>query len=103
MNTPEPYTIDELCRRLAGTMRIGEDHFIGIAKSAKYIFPLPATRQSLELVLRLLPDNVLSHLTIHGSAQHVDGFEDGSIKIVDFGISRDKHNLQLTGNLFRYS
>jgi hypothetical protein len=35
MDTPEPCTIDERCRRSAGTTGIGEDHFAGIAKSAK--------------------------------------------------------------------
>ena len=56
VDTPEPGTIDELCRRFAGTIGIGEDHFAGIAKSAKYIFPPPNARQPLEVVLRLLPD-----------------------------------------------
>jgi hypothetical protein len=56
MDTPTPGTKDELCRRFVGTIGIGEDHFAGIAKSAKYIFPLPTARQSLEVALRLLPD-----------------------------------------------
>jgi hypothetical protein len=39
MDTPKPGTVDELCRRFAGTIEIGEDHFAGIPKSAKkYIF-----------------------------------------------------------------
>jgi hypothetical protein len=45
VDTPEPGTIDELCRRFAGTIGIGEDHFAGIPKSAKYIFPLPPLRR----------------------------------------------------------
>jgi hypothetical protein len=65
MDTPKRGTIDELCRRFVGTIRIGEDHFAGIPKFAKYIFALPTARQPLEVVLRLFP-------------------EDGSIKIVDF-------------------
>jgi hypothetical protein len=56
MDTPEPGTINELCLRCAGTIGIGEDHFAGIAKSAKYIFPLPTARQPMEVVLRQLPD-----------------------------------------------
>jgi hypothetical protein len=56
MDTPKRGTIDELCRRFVGTIGIGQDHFAGIPKSAKYIFPLPTARQPLEVVLRLLPD-----------------------------------------------
>jgi hypothetical protein len=56
MNTPEPGTIKRAGRRFVGMIGIGEDHFAGIAKSAKYILPLPTARQSQELVLRLLPD-----------------------------------------------
>jgi hypothetical protein len=40
-----PARIDKLCRRFAGTIEIGEDHFADIPKSAKYVFSLPPLRR----------------------------------------------------------
>jgi hypothetical protein len=45
MDTPEPGTIDELCRRFAGTIGIGEDHFASIPKSAKIHLSATALRR----------------------------------------------------------
>jgi hypothetical protein len=101
MDTPEPGTIDELCRPFAGTIGIGEDHFRHPEVSKIRLFA--TAPQALEVVLIKAIAGLTSALTLH--LFHASGQQaEDSIKIVDFrNFYRDKHNLQLTGNLFRYS
>jgi oxalate decarboxylase len=68
---------------LAKNFGIGAEHFAGIPKSEKYIFPLAVPRP-LEEVLEKLPDKrPPSPFTYHASAQAPDKYDGGSVKIVD--------------------
>jgi oxalate decarboxylase len=68
---------------LAKNFGIGEEHFVGIPKSEKYIFPL-SIPPPLEGVLKKLPDQrPPSPYTYHASAQQADRYGCGSVKIVD--------------------